>query len=392
MANLRNRYIACRETHEPNEKFGDQPGHHFHVLMDMGLQQGGRAPKITGVRAFDLPRIGAVEGQKKTYHPNMAGAKSVKKSWDYVNKREKKTDVVFHDIDRCNELTDPAAKKARGSAKHDIWHTISDQKTREEAEAAIERLAPNDYWLRGQGIDYRLNQRFPIQEVDDWKPEWPKHKHRPWRKVRPIEQWLDMYLWHEHRGRKIGLWIVGKTGCDKSHFLRRLGRHIWLKGGMNAKTIHSNVDFILVDDIDISNFREFYNPMIQGSEFNFTGKYCAWKKFDAGKMYGKNGIPCIWTSNYNPFFENNAGIDVEWLRENIILVDTGSTRLTLDKGEPDIIYELECSIPRSFEVAYQDFRDERKLQALRVVFDWRGGSASHKEGGTELREEISLLS
>lgn len=89
-----------------------------------------------------------------------------------------------------------------------------------------------------------------------------------------------------------------------------------MKGGFDAKLFHTNVDYYMLDDVRIQDFA-YYNELMQGIQFTYTGKYERMQIFDAGAERGKNGTPIVWTTKYDQRQKFNRDADLKWLRDNV---------------------------------------------------------------------------
>lgn len=138
--------------------------------------------------------------------------------------------------------------------------------------------------------------------------------------------------------------------------VKQIGRHLTIKGEFDAQRFHTNVDYYLIDDMKTEDFK-YYNQIIQGTNFTYTGKFVRMTHSDGGRRYGKHGIPSIWTTNYHPFYHHTHGVDVTWLRENLLVMDIGDMKMYLANDEEDREYECQTHIPKAFAEELAEFEE-----------------------------------
>lgn len=138
--------------------------------------------------------------------------------------------------------------------------------------------------------------------------------------------------------------------------VKQIGRHLTIKGEFDAQRFHTNVDYYLIDDMKTEDFK-YYNQIIQGTDFTYTGKFVRMTHSDGGRKYGKHGIPSIWTTNYHPFHHHTSGVDTAWLRENVLVMDIADMKLYLDDAEEDREYECRTHVPQAFVADLAEFEE-----------------------------------
>lgn len=354
------RYIGCRENHalKQDEAYA---GRHFHVLMDMGKTKSDHAKKVSSHTAWDIKVTTPGPDGKTVYHPNIAGVRSQYLAYKYVTKLEHSDDVVFEDEQRHTGFANPGLGANKPASKNTNWHTMMAKPNEEEMRAAIRALQPQEAINNARNIDYFIQKQFAIAPATSWK--WPSNTQvRPWKRYDAIQAWVDMFLRHPRKGRQISLWIIGESRAGKTSWARQQGNHSYMKGGFDAKLFHSNVDYYVMDDVKIQDFA-YYNELMQGIEFTYTGKYERMRTFDAGAKHGRNGIPVMWTTNYDPRQKFNRDVDLKWLRENVLFVDLQQLKMKLDQGEPDTEYPCQS---RSRE----QFFDNHAMKTTSPIVDY----------------------
>lgn len=102
---------------------------------------------------------------------------------------------------------------------------------------------------------------------------------------------------------------------------------------------------------------KYYNQIIQGTNFTYTGKFVRMTYSDGGRKYGKYGILSIWTTNHHPFHHHTNGVDLICLRENVLVMDIGDMKLYLADDEEDREYESQAHITKAFAEELAEFEE-----------------------------------
>jgi hypothetical protein len=145
-----------------------------------------------------------------------------------------------------------------------------------------------------------------------------------------MRQWVEQELPKTDRPKTLVVWGPSRTG--KTSWARSLGRHSYLGYAWSVKQVHEDNDYIVIDDIDMSNFKlwqpfigvfgtslkETYLPYLAGAQkqFTVTDKYTR-------KITLENwGKPCIWLNNQNPMeIPALPHWQYEYLQANCIFVN-----------------------------------------------------------------------
>lgn len=329
--------------------------------MDMGKTKSDHPKKISSHTAWDIKIDAPGPDGKSVYHPNIAGVRSQYLAYKYVTKLKNPGDIVFEDEERHTGFANPGLGKNKPASKNTNWHTIIAKPNEEEMRAALLTLQPQEAMNNARNIDYFIHKQFAKAPSTTWR--WPSNTQvRPWKRYDAIQSWVNMFLKSPRKGRQISLWIIGESRAGKTSWARQQGNHYYMKGGFDAKLFHTDVDYYVLDDVKIQDF-PYYNELMQGIEFTYTGKYERMQTFDAGAKHGKNGIPVIWTTNYDPRQKFNRDVDLKWLRENVLFVDLQQLSMKLDRGEHDRLYQCQS---RSRE----QFFDNHAMDAARPIADY----------------------
>lgn len=181
-----------------------------------------------------------------------------------------------------------------------------------------------------------------------------------------------MYIHYPTKGRQICLWLHGTSQTGKTSWARLIGNHYMIRGDFDGEHFHENVDYYVLDDKRPEDI--LYNELISGTEFNYNGKYCRIMTYQGGAEFGKEGIPVIWTSNFHPWDQtdkrkvNAKKVDIEWLQDNVILVDVGRQDMMLSPDEEDIIYEpAQLSIPYKWNSIVANYNEKKLRLFMRVI-------------------------
>lgn len=315
--------------------------------MDMGTTPAGQAKKVSSNSAWDLhttdlnaDETGPDPG-KTHYHPNIAGVRRQHDAWIYVNKRETPRTRCF----TTSRGVPSSDLKGTSAANHSIWHTIVASIKREQMILNLKRLVPKKAMNNAPSHDYYIARVPGDRECD---LELAKKDQRPalqtLRRDRAVEEHVLDQAPHRSTGR---LWIIGESRIGKTSWALKQGRHFHIKGEWDPKRFHTNVDYYVLDDVRINQFK-YWNDLMQGIEFTYTRKYSKVQLFDSGTQLRQESIPVIWTMNYGPRKRHNANVDVDWLNQNVLFVDLRKLSMKLGAEEQDRLYPSETKTRMTF--------------------------------------------
>ena len=115
--------------------------------------------------------------------------------------------------------------------------------------------------------------------------------------------------------------LVGSTRTGKTSWARSLGPHIHWAGYYNLKQFNPSVNYIVFDDMKITESLMWKQWLGAQKHFTCTDKY-------VGKIDITFGKPCIFLCNRDgdPFLNHMLGEDfLDWLRGNTVYIDIGET-------------------------------------------------------------------
>jgi hypothetical protein len=137
-----------------------------------------------------------------------------------------------------------------------------------------------------------------------------------------------MFIDRIHRGRQVTLWINGKSKTRKSSLAQSRAPHCRVKGKFNSDKIHTNCDFITFYELFLEDFKE-YKDFMHNDPFKIRSSWNHSREFDLGRSLGKQGIPIVWTTNYDPRrLPPSKHFDINWIIDNTIFIDIRHHNLT----------------------------------------------------------------
>lgn len=255
--------------------------------MDMGLTASGAVKTISSNRAWDLVLNKTSPGGERVYHPESDWRRNKYNAWMFVNKRENPLDVVFTDIERRACFAKPPSQPT-------AWREVTVGKTEEGMRRALQQLVPKQAVLNHTRID-----RFIAGTKSGPNMVWTLRNAYPFKRFEAIEKWVDLFLKKPRRGPQVALWLIGSSRTGKTCWARMQGRHNNVCGAWCPKLLNPNADYNVLDGINIHKFPD-WKEMILGTEFTSAGKYVGKRVFEEGEEHSRNGIPSIWTTNYDP--------------------------------------------------------------------------------------------
>nr|WAE42581.1 MAG: replication associated protein [Cressdnaviricota sp.] len=252
-------------------------GSHFHVFI-----RGLSAIRSKNPRFFD----------KDGYHPNVQGAREWKNVLEYVKK-----DGQWLESGQL-----PQEKK-------DSWKALESAATKEEFFNMAKTLAPRDYILQHERLEYFANKKFKIDNkyvgrytsftIDTTLSDW----------------FVGNYLMPRATDRPKSLYLVGPSRIGKTEWARSLGPHVYWNGMCNLAVWDDEATYLVIDDVPwefVWSIKALFGAQ---QEFTLTDKYARKKQI------------CNWN---NPvIYLCNEDMDVyhtcketSWLRDNCVYFKT----------------------------------------------------------------------
>lgn len=262
-------------------------------------------------------------------------------------------EVVFGDF------SDPS-KDPRGITSHNYYHTaINNSDSATDYLEAIHQVIPHkvtNAW-NSQMAFAKWKWGNEQKKPETWKTP---RRQRPFAKIPIIELWKKMFIERTYRGRQVTLWLIGETQTSKSSFAKSLGPHLYSKGILNSNLVHSNCDLLIFDDILIDEFPE-YKSFMNCDPFELRTAWNHPQTFDHGQKYGKEGIPCVWTTNYDPrHIQSSRKCDIDWVVGNTLFVDIGRTNLS--RPIPEHLREnIHITLPPNWDEYVEDFNKDQEM-------------------------------
>lgn len=219
-------------------------------------------------------------------------------------------------------MADPC-KQATGITSANYFHkAIANAKTSSDYLKDVATVIPERVSNGWHGQKAFAEYLFGKEPKKDPEPlRWtPPRRARPFAEIPIISLWKKMFINRTYRGRQVNrpnilinniynktnkikiqvtLWLIGNTQTAKSSFAKNLGRYCYIKGNLDSNSVHTNCDLLIIDDVDIEKL-PFYKSFMNCDPFQVRTAYNRSKEFDHGTKYGKQGIPCVWTTNYDP--------------------------------------------------------------------------------------------
>ena len=89
--------------------------------------------------------------------------------------------------------------------------------------------------------------------------------------------------------------------------------------------------------------------------------------FDHGKQDGKEGIPCVWCTNYDPRCRTShtSNVDIDWIEGNTLLIDIGNNNLSRPLSE-EIINSFDITTPPNWDELVEEYREDKRLMSLGI--------------------------
>lgn len=221
------------------------------------------------------------------FHPNIQSVRDLQQSIRYVQKEDTEP-LVFGDL--------PKPKRS--------WQEVLSARDRASAEETIQQIAPRDYVLNHERIEYYLNKKFaPVipPYVNSYNFTDIPHALQVWSEQRLLPD----------RPKSLILW--GPTRLGKTAWARSLGRHIYFNGLFMLDLLDSDAEYVIFDDFDWEHFKQYKQWLGAQKEFIVTDKYRRKQLFKWGK-------PTILLSNVLPNFP-----DMSWVRSNCIILQINSS-------------------------------------------------------------------
>ena len=130
-----------------------------------------------------------------------------------------------------------------------------------------------------------------------------------------VINWISDNIGKEERDcRSLILW--GPTRMGKTQLARAIGSHWYINLDWDVTQIRKDVDYGVIDDMVISQFKYWKAFLGCQEQFTVTDKFHKKKQLIWGK-------PVVWLCNENPFEWKISDVDMEWIRGNCDIVRVG---------------------------------------------------------------------
>jgi hypothetical protein len=112
----------------------------------------------------------------------------------------------------------------------------------------VKVVDPKNYVLHYENLEYYVDKHFSPPKVE-YSPPFSDFIRVP----QEMRDWVANELPKNDRPKTLVLWGPSRTG--KTSWARSLGRHTYLGYAWSVKELDHSCDYIIIDDIDLTNFR-----------------------------------------------------------------------------------------------------------------------------------------
>jgi hypothetical protein len=130
--------------------------------------------------------------------------------------------------------------------------------TREEFLEKVKGSDPKNFVLHYEHLEYFVDKHYAPKHPE-FTPQFTEFTRVPVE----CRDWVVTELPSRDRPKTLVLWGPSRTG--KTSWARSLGNHTYLGNAWSVKMIKETSDYIVIDDIDISNFR-LWQPFLGKSQ------------------------------------------------------------------------------------------------------------------------------
>jgi Geminivirus rep protein central domain len=126
--------------------------------------------------------------------------------------------------------------------------------TRDLFFSGIKSADPKNYVLHYENLEYFADKHYAPPKTE-YTPEYNDFIRVP----QEMRDWVASELPKKNRPKNLVIWGPSRTG--KTSWARSLGNHTYLGFAWSVKELNKGCDYIVVDDIDMSNFK-LWQPFI----------------------------------------------------------------------------------------------------------------------------------
>lgn len=274
--------VVGRERHASGDP-------HIHAVVYFG------AKSSFGVRAFDF-----IDSRGKTCHPNIKAVGRRVSDWRKC-------------VDYCKKDSDWKEEGQERHADESVWRSAISATSRDDAIGILREGKPRDWVLNRRGIDYALDQMFPVQKASP-----PRRPSAVAGDCVPdaLEEWLTGNWMAPRPERPRSLVLVGPSRLGKTVWARGLGSHAYVATSWDLSSFDRHfTSYVVFDDIPWASFSHYAKAFFGGQrDFTVSDKYRKKKRL-AG------GWPCIFLCNPEDFsFDMGVFLASDWGRQNVDVV------------------------------------------------------------------------
>jgi hypothetical protein len=122
--------------------------------------------------------------------------------------------------------------------------------SREEFFGAVKKADPKNFVLMHEKLEYFADKHY-TKPVEEYTPS-----HTDFRSVpQQMKDWVVQQLPLRDRPKTLVVWGPSRTG--KTSWARSHGNHSYLAGMWMLKAVDEECDYIVIDDMEITNFRNW---------------------------------------------------------------------------------------------------------------------------------------
>lgn len=143
--------------------------------------------------------------------------------------------------------TSHSVSRSKSTIQEGYAHAL-ESSTREDFFSKLKASDPKNYVLHYEHLEYFADKHYtPPKSV--YSPPYSEFIRVP----QEMRNWVDTELPKADRPKTLVVWGPSRTG--KTSWARSLGHHTYLGFAWAIKEVDRSCDYIVIDDIDMTNFR-----------------------------------------------------------------------------------------------------------------------------------------
>jgi hypothetical protein len=130
-----------------------------------------------------------------------------------------------------------------------------DATSREDFFSKVKQTDPKNYVLQFEHLEYFADKHY-ASIIPEYTPQFTEFVRVP----REMREWVTTELPKNDRPKTLVIWGPSRTG--KTSWARSLGNHTYLGYTWSVKQLNMSCDYVVVDDIDITNSFKLWQPFL----------------------------------------------------------------------------------------------------------------------------------